>query len=116
MRTHVHAVMINTADPHRLAHFWGSLLGVEIGTDLGDYIWLRSTHKGGVSMAFQKVTRPLAGHSETHVDLSVDDLDDAQRLIEELGGALVARHAIGDFTWRIMHDPDGNEFCIVPGH
>ncbi len=30
-----------------------------------------------------------------------------------LGAATLGRHAIGDFTWQVMRDPDGNEFCLA---
>jgi hypothetical protein len=26
----------------------------------------------------------------------------------------VADHRLGDFHWRVVADPEGNEFCLVP--
>jgi hypothetical protein len=29
---------------------------------------------------------------------------------------VVTDHTVGDFTWVVLADPDGNEFCLTPGH
>jgi predicted enzyme related to lactoylglutathione lyase len=47
----------------------------------------------------------------------VEDLDGGSKRIEELGG----RRAPGPdfeeygFRWRLMTDPEGNEFCLILG-
>ncbi len=66
-------------------------------------------------MAFQRVPEPKEGKARVHVDVGVDDLDET-RAIEALGGAWtevgVTRN-VGDYRWRVMADPEGNEFCIA---
>jgi predicted enzyme related to lactoylglutathione lyase len=43
----------------------------------------------------------------------VNNLDDAQTLIESLGGSLKKRNTLDNgFEWRVMTDPEDNEFCI----
>ena len=51
--------------------------------------------------------------AEVHAT-AVEDLAAAQTRIEELGGSLVETHDMAGFTWRVMADPEGNEFWIVP--
>lgn len=51
-----------------------------------------------------------------HLDTGVADLDEAQARAEALGGSLVETHEIMGFTWRVMADPEGNEFCIASEH
>ncbi|MGZ5353903.1 MAG: VOC family protein [Actinomycetota bacterium] len=45
---------------------------------------------------------------------SVDDLAAVTALVERLGGARLADHEEEDFHWRVMRDPEGNEFCLMP--
>ncbi|MGZ8604089.1 MAG: VOC family protein [Actinomycetota bacterium] len=49
-----------------------------------------------------------------HVDLRIDDLAAVTALVERLGGARLADHEEEDFHWRVMRDPEGNEFCLMP--
>ena len=51
-----------------------------------------------------------------HVDLEVDDLDRAFAKIAALGGSAISDvlQMPGGYRWRVMADPEGNEFCIVP--
>ncbi|MEX1037835.1 MAG: VOC family protein [Acidimicrobiia bacterium] len=113
----VGSVVVNTVDPDRLADFWTELLGVEVARRSGPYfIWLQPQHEGGVSVAFQKVDAPTEGRRRLHLDMSVEDLDGAVRRALDLGASHVEDHTIGDFSWVVLADPDGNEFCLAPGH
>ena len=51
-----------------------------------------------------------------HLDLLVDDPEDACARIEELGGRRSVEEPFTEygFTWIVMQDPEGNEFCIGP--
>jgi predicted enzyme related to lactoylglutathione lyase len=49
-----------------------------------------------------------------HVDLEVDDLEAWTRWVRRHGGSRVADHQTAGIYWRIMADPEGNEFCLVP--
>jgi predicted enzyme related to lactoylglutathione lyase len=66
-----------------------------------------------MSGGLQKVFEPKAGCNRVKLDAGVDDLDAGQDRIEELGGVLVESHEVGGFEWRVMADPEGNEFCIT---
>ena len=111
-------ITVDTVDPEALAPFWAALLGVEIAerVDDGGYVLLGPTGEGVPPLAFQRVPEPKAGKARVHVDVGVDDLDEAMRAIEALGGAWtevgVTRN-VGDYRWRVMADPEGNEFCIA---
>ena len=110
----VGAVVINTTDPDRLAGFWTQLLDVEIARKVDPFfIWLRPQHEGGISVALQKVAQPTEGRRRLHLDMHVDDLSSAIERALELGATRVEDHTIGDFSWTVMADPDGNEFCLA---
>jgi predicted enzyme related to lactoylglutathione lyase len=78
---------------------------------------LEQPHEGSVALSFQWVPEAKASKNRLHLDLvAVQGLETATRLVEELGGS---RHPKGEFsehgwTWRVMSDPEGNEFCLIP--
>ena len=112
----VHAVVINAVDSQRLVDFWASLLEVEIAQSIPPFFtWLKPQHKGGISVAIQLVENPTEGRNRLHLDMTVDDLDAATVRVETLGGSRLEEHEIDGFTWRVMADPEGNEFCIAVG-
>jgi len=115
MGPRLRTVIINTTDSAALAAFWAGFMGVDVRkADPGaGIVWLRPDTEGGVNLGFQQVAAKLAAHTETHLDISVDDLDATQRAIESLGGSVVKVNRLQNgFEWRVMADPDGNEFCI----
>lgn len=109
----VHGVMVNTTDPAKLSKFWSEVLGVKVRRDIGDFVFLEPQQKGGVSINFQKVTDPTEGRRRLHFDTSVADLEAATKKIIELGGSHLEDHEVPGFAWRVMTDPDGNQFCIA---
>jgi predicted enzyme related to lactoylglutathione lyase len=106
-------VIINSERPDRLVEFWRAFFQTEVQFSEAGITWLKSTGEGGVNVGIQQVEQKLGGHTEIHLDIAVDDLDGSQAVVEELGGSLVTVNRLGNgFEWRVMHDPDGNEFCI----
>jgi predicted enzyme related to lactoylglutathione lyase len=115
-RVRLSHVMIDARDPDALATFWTGLLGTEVETrvDDGRFVFLRAT-EGVPAIGLQRVPEPKETKNRVHVDLEVDDLEVATRWVRSHGGSRVADHRIGPFAWRVMADPEGNEFCIVSG-
>ena len=108
--------MIDTVDPDRIAPFWCELLGVEQrGWFADDYLMLTGDEQTP-QIAFQRVPEGKSGKNRLHVDVQVDDLDDGVSKIRALGGSAASdvRELPGGYRWRVMADPEGNEFCIVP--
>jgi predicted enzyme related to lactoylglutathione lyase len=48
--------------------------------------------------------------------MHVDDREQAVARAINLGGSVVENHTAGEFSWTVMADPEGNEFCIAPSH
>ncbi len=108
------AVVINVVDYEREKAFWTELLEVDMAREFpGIFGWLRPQHEGGISLALQKTDELKTDRNRVHIDTGVDDLDAAAARVEELGGSLVEGHEIMNFRWKIMADPEGNEFCIA---
>ena len=111
------SVTIDCHDPEHLAAFWASVFGTTEGWRGGDpvqYIDLRATD-GSPVLRFQRVPEPKTVKDRIHLDLRVDDIEDACGRVIGLGGAR-AEHADFheyDVAFRVMLDPEGNEFCLV---
>ena len=111
-----HWIVIDTVDPARIAPFWCALLGVRERGWFGDDYLMLTTDGGAPPVAFQRVPEAKSVKNRLHVDLAVDDLDRAFAQIVAFGGSAVSDilEMPGGYRWRVMADPEGNEFCIVP--
>lgn len=106
-------VIVNSERPDELVAFWCGFFHTEIQFSEAGITWLKPTTEGGVNVGIQHVERKVGTHTEIHLDIRVDDLDDAQSTVEELGGALVKINRLDNgFEWRVLTDTDGNEFCV----
>ena len=106
-------VIVNAEQPERLISFWCAFFQTEVAVQDAGITWLARNTEGAVGFGIQQVDRKRGNHPEMHLDIEVDDLDVAQQQVEALGGSLLAvRHLPDGFEWRVMADPDGNEFCL----
>ena len=102
-------IVVDCADPERLAAFWGSLLGVGVADRSESFVELDRL-ANGMGLGFQKVPEPKVGKVRLHLDLTVPDLDLAAERVVALGG----QHVADVKSWRVMTDPEGHEFCLLP--
>jgi predicted enzyme related to lactoylglutathione lyase len=110
------AITIDCAEPLELARFWAGVFGTGIESSVGDgphYVDLLPV-PGVPVLRFQRVPEPKMTKNRLHLDLSVDDLDDACSRLEALGGRQISGQPITEYgyTWTVMQDPEGNEFCM----
>jgi len=108
-------VTVDCHDPETLAAFWRGLLGVEVAGTFGDaFVFLKRPSDEAVAMAFQRVPEDKVVKNRVHPDLHVDDLEGVTQWVEANGGQRLEDHDEEGFRWRVMRDPEGNEFCLVP--
>ena len=110
-------LVIDSSNPERILPFWCGLLEVEVAADIGEgqFIVLSPT-ASGMRISFQRVPETKQGKNRLHLDLDVEDLDAATAEIEGLGGRWLepgTTRELDGYIWRIMADPEGNEFDIV---
>ncbi|MFJ1809761.1 MULTISPECIES: VOC family protein [unclassified Streptomyces] len=108
-------VVLDCPDPGALAGFYAEVLG---GSVEGEGDWVDLKVPGGHSLAFQAAPGfvppvwPAPEHSQQfHLDLTVDDLDAAERGVLALG----AKPLDADDRsrgWRVYADPAGHPFCL----
>lgn len=109
---------IDCRDPGSLAAFWAAILDTEIDQtmDEGRYVFLNGGSELPV-LCFQRVPERKQGKNRMHLDLAVDDLETATARVIELGGTWPdgIEQRLGEFTWRTLADPEGNEFDVATG-
>ena len=116
---HLGWIQVDCADPDRLAEFWASLLSTPVRGRLGEpaqYVVLDAASDDAPRLSFQRVPEAKSAKSRLHLDLAVGDLEAATAVAVALGATVapdgdVAEHGM---AWRVMLDPEGNEFCLVP--
>lgn len=102
-------VVIDCADPLGLAGWWQQLLGGDVREDDDGDAELRS---GPVSLLFLAVPETKALKNRLHLDLRTSDYSAAIARASYLGATAADDVYVGD-RWRVLRDPEGNEFCII---
>jgi catechol-2,3-dioxygenase len=107
-------LVIDCADPERVAGFWADVLDykvlergsggeIEIGGKPGD-----------VTLVFVKVPEPKTVKNRVHIDVNAVGVDQAEELQRLLAlGAREVDIGQGEQTWVVLADPEGNEFCLL---
>ena len=105
-------IVVDTTDAVTLASWWAEALCAAV-TETNDG-WFVVVEGAGLPLriAFQKVADPSPGKNRLHLDIEADDRAAEVARLLRLGGSLVAEHTMGDFTWVVLADPQGNQFCV----
>ena len=117
-RMRLSTVVLGAPDARELADFYRRLLGWEVKVDEGDWVLLRRPNDG-TSLSFQTedfYVRPVwpgaAGEQlmMLHLDIEVDDLDEAGAHAVAQGATLAEFQPQHDV--RVYLDPAGHPFCL----
>ncbi|QGN47620.1 VOC family protein [Micromonospora sp. WMMD558] len=114
MATTWSGVTIDCLDPERVARFWSALLGRAPGPSQEGWVYLGERGDLQPRLVFQPVPEPRTGKVRIHLDVSVDDIDEAIRSVIDLGGRFTGeRHDYDEGVVVVMADPEDHEFCLV---
>jgi len=112
----VAAVVIDCRDAASLAAFYRSVFGGEIIRTDEDSAWLRVGYLTVICRAvdgFQQPTWPASAvPMQVLLDLWVDDLDQAEAQLHQLGATTADSQPPGPGGLIVMRDPAGHLFCI----
>lgn len=120
MACRITELVIDAADPERLAAFWSEVLGyVELERDDDGTIEIGPADAGfgGLqpTLVLSASSDPRRGKLPLHIDVNATDRDQEAELERLL--ALGARHVdvgqSGTESWYPLADPEGNEFCLL---
>jgi predicted enzyme related to lactoylglutathione lyase len=111
------AVTLDCPDPKELAEFYRQVLDWKIIYSDDNAAYLAGD--GAVRLGLQRVEGYVAPRwpeqttpQQSHLDLSVADLDTTEAELVKLG-ATKAEHQPGGDRWRVLLDPVGHPFCIT---
>jgi predicted enzyme related to lactoylglutathione lyase len=104
---------IGANDPLRLAAFWGEMLGTRVTETSDDDRSVFLGEANGFILSFQRVPEPKSVKNRVHLDVRVDDLDEATDAVISSGGSWGGNElTLDDARWRTLRDPEGNEFDV----
>ncbi len=120
MPTRLVHLVLDAADPARLAGFWAAALGWEVTAEGPDEAEVCPHGFGypdpaALPLVFVPVAEPKTGKNRVHLDLATRSAEHQAAEVARLC-ALGARQADigqGDVPWTVLADPEGNELCVL---
>ena len=109
-------IVIDCADLDRSAAFWSAVLGYTASpAGTGPYRSLEPESGAGIDVLLQRVHDVKGQKNRLHLDLRTPDLDAEVRRVLGLGATLLTSEPVTEdgWSWHILRDPDGNEFCVL---
>ncbi|MGW3114336.1 VOC family protein [Streptomyces sp. NPDC001091] len=111
----VAAVVVDCADPHAMARFWGEAMDWTVHEVTDGHARLRSAKAVGPYLEFIRTPDAKTGLNRVHLDIRPYPGDDRAAEAERLRtlGATDLDLGQGDAPWTVLTDPEGNEFCVL---
>jgi predicted enzyme related to lactoylglutathione lyase len=120
MPTRLVHMVIDAAEPARLARFWAAALGWEMAAEepeVANVLPPDYSYPDPVAqpLVLLSVPEPKSAKNRVHLNLATES--PAQQAAE-VGrllslGAVLADVGRGDVPWKVLADPEGNEFCVL---
>jgi hypothetical protein len=111
------SVTLDCADAQQLADFWAKALDGTVAYTSDKFVGVEIP--GGLWVGAYQIddyAPPQWPDGRTpkqyHLDLAVDDLDEAEQGVLALGATKAAHQPQPD-RWRVMLDPAGHPFCVT---
>ncbi|MEV6559986.1 VOC family protein [Nocardia sp. NPDC051756] len=119
MAARITELVLDVADPERLAAFWCDVLGyVELDRESDGSIEIGPAEGFGgpqPTLILSPSDEPRNGKLRLHIDINPTDRDqdaELERLLA-LGAKPVDVGQGDDVSWHALADPEGNEFCLL---
>jgi predicted enzyme related to lactoylglutathione lyase len=109
--------VLECPDPAALAGFYGEMLGWSVLRASSDWVTIGESEKGArlsfqQSPGYQPPAWPdPASSMQFHLDLLVDDLDEAEERAVAIGATKYDKSLDGT-SFRVFADPVGHPFCL----
>jgi hypothetical protein len=105
----VEQLCLDCTDPDLLSRWWQSLIGGECAVDDDGDVHLEG---GSIALLFVKVPEKKGVKNRLHLDLRAANYDEAVRRAVVLGASAADDIHVSE-RWKVLRDPEGNEFCIL---
>jgi hypothetical protein len=110
------AVVADVADPAALADFWVAATGWSVVIREPGHVALRRPGGAPPDLDLLQVPDAKVVKNRLHLDVAPwahDDRDTEVARLEALGAKEIDVGQGPDVTWRVLADPEGNEFCVL---
>jgi predicted enzyme related to lactoylglutathione lyase len=110
-------LVLDCADPERLAAFWSEAIGYTTLGNAGNYVLLVDEAGQQPKLLLQRVDEAKTGKNRMHFDIEIPTVDEEVNRLEALGARRLEAEPIEEHgtRWVVMADPEGNEFCVCNG-
>jgi predicted enzyme related to lactoylglutathione lyase len=115
--------VVNVTDLDAGERFWAAVSGLSpMGRHGGEFSVLdapQPADRAGWMLLQLVPDEGSCGHGGTHLDFRVDDVAEAVRRVEEIGGITIRPpevyrpDGVDMLEWAVMQDPFGNQFCLI---
>jgi hypothetical protein len=107
-------LIVDAADPRRLADFWAAVLGWPVTASDEGGVEIAGPPGAGPALVFVPVPEPKTIKNRLHIDVNPVGCDQAQEVERLIGlGARRVDVGQGEQSWVVLADPEGNEFCVL---
>jgi Glyoxalase-like domain len=126
MSVRIASVTFDCADALVVARFWSAALGRELDPGAsGDFAaigfsgrrdtvgWAPLEDGADPTWLFVRVSEPKSAKNRLHLDLAAPDPEGEVVRLVGLGATRVADTEEYGYSWTVMADPEGNEFCVA---
>ena len=120
MPTRAVHIVIDAANPSRQAAFWAGALGWVVADDDPDEAVVEPAGfdypaAGALPLVFVPVPEPKTRKNRVHLDLATTSRRHQAAEIDRLirMGAAPVDIGQGRVPWKVLVDPEGNEFCVL---
>jgi hypothetical protein len=108
-------LVIDSAEPRRLAEWWATVLGYSITEATDEAVEISGGPGVRPTLVFAPVPERKLVKNRLHIDLNASGASTQEAELQRLL-SLGARHTdVGqkDVSWYVLADPEGNEFCLL---
>jgi catechol 2,3-dioxygenase-like lactoylglutathione lyase family enzyme len=105
------STVVNCANIETMTEFWSEALGLVPNhrDPADDFRVLRGQQ---VNLSLQLAKTPVSARDQMHLDLYSDDADAQVDRLLGLGATKVRESTDPADPYVVMHDPEGNQFCV----
>jgi predicted enzyme related to lactoylglutathione lyase len=109
------AIVVDCADPRAMVRFWGEATDWTVHEVADDGASMRSAQGVGPYLEFIRTGDAKTVWNRVHLDVRPyrgDDLEAEASRLQALGATAVDLGE-SDISWKVLRDPEGNEFCLL---
>ncbi|MEV4757886.1 VOC family protein [Micromonospora sp. NPDC049559] len=106
-------LVIDAADPARLARWWAEALDYQITYERPDEVEIRRTPEELPGLIFVPVPEAKEVKNRLHIDLRPTDQEAEVERLVNMGARHVDVGQSDEDGWIVLADPEGNEFCVL---